>query len=387
MTRGDWLTGKSTSIGADNGAAIALGMVLVTDPAVKHPPLELLFTVDEETGLNGAKKLPADFIRGRILLNVDSEDEGIFTIGCAGGIDTLMTRDVELAELPDDHILVDISAGGMRGGHSGIDIGKHRANANKVLARVLAAAGKVADLRLVTLAGGTKHNAIPREARATVALPADTFAEVEKAVAALAADMVAEFQATEKTLSVAVAKSAGETGKPALSPGDTQTIMAWLMITPNGVMERIPGDAGRVETSCNTAVMGLEANRFSLLVSQRSAVMSRLRALNAQVMAGAALAGADARTTNQYPNWPVHADAPLLNRCRQVYQTCFGKEPVVEVIHAGLECAVIGSKYPGMEMISFGPTMKNPHSPDEKVRIPSGAEFYTVLTRTLEKLA
>jgi len=153
-TRGEWLTAEKTSIGADNGAAIALGMVLVTDPGVKHPPMELLFTVDEESGLIGAKKLPENFIQGRILLNVDSEDEGVFTVGCAGGIDTLMTREFELAGLPEGYVSVDIRTGGMRGGHSGIDIGKHRANANKVLARLLATAGRFSDIRLLALRGG-----------------------------------------------------------------------------------------------------------------------------------------------------------------------------------------------------------------------------------------
>ncbi len=379
VTRGDWLTAEDTSLGADNGAAIALGMVLVTDPTVKHPPLELLFTVDEESGLNGAKELPADFISGNILLNVDSEDEGIFTVGCAGGIDTLMTREFEPARVPEDHVRVDISAGGMRGGHSGIDIGKHRANANKVLARVLAAAGKEADLCLVALKGGTKHNAIPREARATVALPADKFAEVEKCVTALGTDIAAEFQATEQNLSIVFEKVAGGADAPALSPGDTREVIAWLLTIPNGVMETVPGEVDRVETSCNTAVIGLEGNRISVLESQRSSVMSRLGALNARVVAGATLAGADARTTNRYPAWPVHEKSPLLDRCQRVYQACFGKEPIVEVIHAGLECAVIGAKYPGMEMISFGPTMKNPHSPDEKLNIPSMGKLWDFL--------
>jgi dipeptidase D len=379
VTRGEWLSAKDTSIGADNGAAIALGMVLVTDPAVKHPPLELLFTVDEESGLKGAKKLPDDFIRGRILLNVDSEDEGVFTIGCAGGTDTLMTRDFELAAIPGDHVLIDISAGGMRGGHSGIDIGKHRANANKVLARLLAEAGRDTDIRLAALEGGTKHNAIPREARAVIALPGGTFAQTEKRIVNLAAEIEAEYLATEKNLTIRLTKTTGGEDGQSLSPTDTLEVVAWLLAMPNGVQETVPGDVGRVETSCNTAVIGLAKNRVSVLVSQRSAVMSRLRALNAQVEAVAAMLGAHARTTNQYPAWPVRDDDPLVERCRQVYKACFGREPIVEVIHAGLECAVIGAKYPGMDMISFGPTMKNPHSPDEKLNIPSMGKLWDFL--------
>ncbi|MCP3955736.1 MAG: aminoacyl-histidine dipeptidase, partial [Desulfobacterales bacterium] len=257
-TRGDWLTAESTSLGADNGAAIAIGMVLVTDPAVKHPPLELLFTVDEESGLNGAKELPVDFIKGSILLNVDSEDEGIFTVGCAGGIDTVMDRDFVLEKVPPGHVLLAISAGGMRGGHSGIDIAKHRANANKVLARLLDAAGKQADLRLASIKGGTKHNAIPREARATVALPAADAADVEKGLLTLAADIRAEYQATEPNLAIVCEQQVAGGKEQALTPADTRTAVACLMALPTGVIETVSGECDRVETSCNLAIVGLE---------------------------------------------------------------------------------------------------------------------------------
>ena len=376
VTRGEWLTAEKTSIGADNGAAIALGMVLVTDPDVKHPPMELLFTVDEESGLIGAKKLPDNFIQGRILLNVDSEDEGVFTVGCAGGMDTLMRREFALTGVPEEFALIDINAGGMRGGHSGIDIGKHRANANKILARLLAAARRCGDIRLVALKGGTKHNAIPREAAATIALPMAALAEVEKQVLDLASEITAEYKATEKNLIVNVEKVSAPADEQALGVDDTTAVIAALLATPNGVLETVPEEDGRVETSCNTAVIGFEQSQVSILVSQRSSVMSRLRGLNAQVEAVAAMFGANAKTTNQYAAWPVEEKSPLLERCRRIYKACFDKEPVVEVIHAGLECAVIGSKYPGMEMISFGPTMKNPHSPDERLNIPSMGKLW-----------
>lgn len=383
VTQGEWLTAEKTSIGADNGAAIALGMVLVTDPAVKRPPMELLFTVDEESGLIGAKKIPDNFIQGRILLNVDSEDEGVFTVGCAGGIDTLMTREFELAGLPEGFKVLRISTGGMRGGHSGIDIGKHRANANKILARLMAAAQQAGDIRLMALRGGTKHNAIPREAEATIALSDDALAEVEKQVRELASEIAAEYKATEKNLTVNVERVTDPAGDQAFTVDDTATVIATLLTMPNGVLETVPGEIGRVETSCNTAVIGSEHNQISILVSQRSSVMSRLRTLNAQVEAVAAMFGADAKTTNQYAAWPVKENSLLLERCRRVYKACFDKDPVVEVIHAGLECAVIGSKYPGMEMISFGPTMKNPHSPDERLHIPSMGKLWDFVVALL----
>ena len=384
LQEGDWLIGEDTSIGADNGAAIAVGMVFATDPAVARPPLELLFTVDEESGLKGARKIPADFIDGGILLNVDSEDEGVFTIGCAGGTDTRVARGFELDKVPVDHVVVEISAGGMRGGHSGIDIGKHRANANKILARLLSAAAKCGDLRLIVLEGGSKHNAIPREARAEVSMPGRLLEETEKHVRAVAEDIASEFQATEKDLSILFEKQATSGGIQALSPGDTQTVSDFLLIIPNGVIETVPGQSGRVETSCNMATLELKGDWFSMLVSQRSSVMSRLEAINRQVEAAAALAGATARTVNHYPAWPAKKNSPLLKRCRQVYKACFGSEPVVEIIHAGLECAVIGSKYPGMDMISFGPTMKNPHSPGEKLNIPSMEKLWEFLVALMK---
>ncbi len=384
VAEGDWLTTESTSLGADNGAAIAMGIVLVTDPEVAHPSLELLFTVDEESGLNGAKELPADFIRGGILLNVDSEDEGVFTVGCAGGIDTLMTRSFKLEEVPGDHALVEISAGGMRGGHSGIDIGKHRANANKVLARLLAAVGKCDDLRLVALEGGSKHNAIPRDARATVSIPAGDLEKTEKRISVLAEEIASEYQTTEKGFAISCEKKASAKEIQALSSTDTRLVSAFLLVTPNGVAETVPGQIGRVETSCNMAIIELDKDRFSVMVSQRSSVMSRLAAINRQVEAAAAMVGATARTTNRYPAWPVRKNSPLLKKCQQVYRECFGGEPVVEIIHAGLECGVIGAKYPDMDMISFGPTMQNPHSPDERLNIPSIGKLWDFLVALMK---
>ena len=381
---GEYLNATGTTLGSDNGIGMAAMLALMESTDVAHGPLELLFTVDEETGLIGVNKLPADFIKGSILLNVDSEDEGVFTVGCAGGTETLMTRDFKLEKVPGDHVLVEISAGGMRGGHSGIDIGKHRANANKVLARLLEAAGKCDDLRLVALEGGSKHNAIPREARATVSMPAGALEETEKRVRVLAEDIASEFQATERNLAILFEKQAAEGEIQALSPGGTREVTALLLITPNGVIETVPGQTGQVETSCNLAIIGLEGDRFTLLVSQRSSVMSRLEAINTQVEAAAALAGAATRTNNQYPAWPVKPNSPLLKRCRQVYTECFGNEPFVEIIHAGLECAVIGAKYPDMEMISFGPTMKNPHSPGEKLNVPSMGKLWDFLVALMK---
>jgi len=192
----------------------------------------------------------------------------------------------------------------------------------------------------------------------------------------LASEIASEYKATENNLAVKIERATGRVDEKALAAHNTAEVIAALLAMPNGVLESVPGEIGRVETSCNTAVIGFENSQVSILVSQRSCVMSRLRALNAQVEAVAAMLGADAKTTNQYPAWPVKEDAPLLERCRRVYEACFDQEPVVEVIHAGLECAVIGSKYPGMEMISFGPTMKNPHSPDEKLNIPSMGKLW-----------
>jgi dipeptidase D len=388
VREGDWLRADRTTLGADNGVAVAMGMVLAEADGVAHPPLELLFTVNEETGLNGAKQLDPGLVEGKILLNVDSEDEGVFTVGCAGGKDTDIDLAPESATAADGRQFYTVTASGMRGGHSGIDIGRGRANANQVLARALAYLGAGNGLQLAVFKGGTVHNAIPRDAEALVVATAAGRQEVTARLAEFEATVRAEYAGTEPDLALGLQVAAPESGQvKVLTPEATRRVVHLILALPHGVAERSPDFEHLVQTSSNLAVATLADGRLHIKTSQRSSVMSQLEALTLKVESIAALAGAVARTDPGYPAWPPDMKSPLLARCRAVYAERFGKEPVVEVIHAGLECAVIGARCPGLDMISFGPTMQNPHSPAERLFIPSVGRVWEFLVALLGSYA
>ena len=382
---GDWLGADKTSLGADNGIAIAVGLALVTDETVVHPPLELLFTVDEETGLNGAKKLEAGFISGKILINIDSEAEGVFTVGCAGGRDAHIKLPLNYAPLPESYALFDLTVQGLRGGHSGIDIHKIRANANILLNRALRDLRSNADIQLVSFKGGTAHNAIARDATAVIACEPDTADSVAQRVAAFEEIVKNEYAPSEPALSITLSETA-------LNPKDNQSVVEEDLVKmlnlitalPHGVADMSAAFDGLVETSCNLAKIETTASGLQMLTSQRSLVQSKLDELICKVKAISDLAGATAVSENEYPPWQPDLDSPLLKRSVEIYQSVFNQEPVVESIHAGLECAIIGSKYPGIDMLSVGPTMKNPHSPDEVLYLPSLIRLWEFLTALLK---
>ena len=368
---GDWLKADGTSLGADNGVAVAMAMALATDETILHPALELLFTVDEETGLTGAQALEPGFVQGRILLNVDSEDEGVFTVGCAGGRDSHLTLTPERGSVDPGMQFFKLSARGMRGGHSGIDIGKHRASANKILARGLDAVWRVAPFRLAGINGGTTHNAIARDAEAMLAMDPAQAQAAAGAVAKLAGQLRAEYRQIEPNLALRLDSTEPLSDREPVTRKDSRTVIDLMLALPHGVVSFSAQIPGLVETSANLAVVADDQGPLKILHSKRSAVMSRLHALTADMEAAARMAGARFETGTAYPAWEPDMDSGLLKRCQAVYQDCFAQKPEVEVIHAGLECAIIGSKYPGMDMISIGPTMENPHSPDERLYLPS----------------
>jgi len=382
---GDWVTADRTTLGADNGIALAIAMALATDKTIEHPPLELLFTVDEETGLNGAKKLAHGFFSGKIFLNIDSEIEGVFTVGCAGGKDIHVKLPFEPSPVTAREKPMKISVKGLCGGHSGIDIIKQRANANILLARSLEAIQKAVEIRMVTIAGGTVHNAIPRDAEVVVTLDESKFSEVRRIVATFEQTAGEEYAATESTLQIVTASVPSDpSGTRALTVNDTTNVIQLLLALPNGVDRMSPEMAGLVETSNNLATIGVKDNMLCILSSQRSSKKSTLDAISSKIGAVAALAGATIETEQEYPAWPPEMSSPLLARCREVYQEVFNTESVVEVIHAGLECAIIGSKFEGVDMISFGPDLENPHSPDERLNIPSIEKVWNFTTALLK---
>lgn len=384
---GDWLTAKDTTLGADNGIALAYMLAFVDDGNIIHPPLELLFTVDEETGLNGAKALEPGFIKGRILINLDSEDEGVFIVGCAGGVDTALTLDVEQQPLSNAGHLFHLVVGGLKGGHSGIDIHKHRANANKIMARTLNQIRTLSPMRLVSISGGSRKNAIPRDARASIWVADADQPALMKRVAQLEKQFREEFTSSEPNLFVNL-NPAKESEPPAqaLSREGTDKIIRILLGLPHGVAGMSPELDGVVETSCNLATIDLTGDQIEILSSQRSASVTRLEEITASVHAIAELAGARYEDGDAYPPWQPLMDSHLLGRSQKIYRKLYDKDPIVRVIHAGLECAVIGDIYPGMEMISFGPTIQNPHSPDERILIPSIEQVWDFMVSLLEEL-
>jgi dipeptidase D len=366
---GDWLRADKTTLGADNGIAIALAMALATDEQVVHPRLELLFTVDEETGLNGAKLLEPGFVDGRILLNVDSEAEGEFTVGCAGGRHTLVSRKLVFNDLDGDSSVFDLKVQGLHGGHSGIGIHKQRANANKLLARTLDQLFKSCQIRVIALKGGTAHNAIPRDAAATFACDPSQTEQVAEVVSDFEKTLQSEYAATDPLLAIALTSS--DAKNIALSEKETRTVIDLILALPHGVLGMSPDFEGLVETSNNLATVEIADSSLQILTSQRSSVMSRMDEVTKIIKAAAALAGADSHSDSEYPPWTPDLQSALLKRCQEVYTSVSGRSPKILALHAGLECALIGDIYDGMDMISFGPTMEDPHSPNERLYVPS----------------
>jgi dipeptidase D len=343
--------------------------------------------VDEETGLTGAKNLEPCFFRGRTLINLDSETEGVFTVGCAGGRDVTITRDLRFTAVPDDFRFARLSVGGLCGGHSGIDIHRHRANALKLLARVLGDMPAGDDLRLVEITGGTKRNAIPRDASARVACAVGRLAEFRKRAAEAERTFRREY-ATESSLFISFTEEEGPThGRKAIAPQDARTTVDLLLALPHGVAQMSPDFSDLVLTSSNLAMAHTVESRLSVITSQRSLNVPALNAMSETARAIAALAGGQATTESEYPPWTPQLDSPLLQRCCEVYRGSYGQEPGVRAIHAGLECAVIGDLCPDMDMISLGPTTENAHSPSERLHVPSLSHLWDFLVALLQSLS
>jgi dipeptidase D len=379
---GDWLKANKTTLGADNGIAIAFALILATDKETPHPPLELLFTVDEETGLTGANKLEPGFIKGKTLLNIDSEDEGVFTIGCAGGINSQVSLNLKRESTSGSDAFL-LKVGGLKGGHSGVDVAKQRANAIRLLARCLDHLSCNTSLQIADIKGGSAHNAIPRDAEASVAL-GDTN-KAQELLKSYVADLKAEYEKNEPELTITLEKSS-ESIREVLTTDSQKRATALILALPNGVAEMSTGIEGLVETSNNMATVEIEGETLKILSSQRSSVVSRLGEVTRRIETITELAGGVATTNDGYPPWEANWNSALMEKCKAVYQRRFGKEPVIEVIHAGLECGIIGDKNPGMDMISFGPTIENPHSPDERVRVSDIGKIWDFIADLMEEL-
>jgi dipeptidase D len=384
VVKGNTLMAKGTTLGADNGIAVATNLAIMEDNSLEHGPLELLFTVDEETGLTGANNLQSGFVESKTLLNLDSEEEGALYVGCSGGKNTLGIWKAAYETVPSKHAPAMIKVKGLKGGHSGLEIDKGRGNSVKILNRVLSEADK-AGIRISTLEGGNKSNAIPREAEALVYVPVRKLNDVNAVVSQYDAIIKAELATVEPDLSIVFEEVKGRKGKvikKALQKKILQTIAA----LPHGVIKMSADIQGLVETSTNVAIIRTDAKKIIVTTSQRSSVGSEIDEIVHTVASIFDLAGADVEKTEGYPGWKPNMDSPILMTAKETYKTLYGKEPEVKAIHAGLECGIIGEKYPGMDMVSFGPTLEGVHSPDEKIYIDSVGKFWNFLTAILKNV-
>lgn len=363
---GDWIRAKDTSLGADNGIGVSLAMALATAPDVKHPPLELLFTVDEETGLTGANALQPGFLKGKTLLNLDSEDEGIFTIGCAGGRNATCRIPIKVEKKPNDAVVVKLAVSGLLGGHSGVDIHRQRANAIQLLIRTVAEVMKDIRFHVASATGGSAHNAIPRDASAFLCLQENDFERASRIVNLFSDGLRREYSGVESNIQVSLQRTTADVLQ-VTEPTYTARVVDLLLAMPHGVSAMATAIPGLVETSNNFATLKWSTDGVEFISSHRSSVISRLDAATQKTEALVRLSGGSCELNQGYPPWEPQWKSQLLELCRKIYRDHFGKDAVIEVIHAGLECGVIGSKYPGMEMISFGPTIKGAHSPDERL--------------------
>ena len=382
---GDYLKATGTTLGSDNGIGVAAMLAIMESDDIAHGPLELLFTIDEETGLTGAAKLDGSMLKGRRLLNLDTEEEGAIYVGCAGGGDSHLSLPVTRAAAPGGATAFRVALRGLKGGHSGVDIHLQRGNAIRLLARLLDAAARGADFRIAAFEGGDKHNAIPREATATVLVgskDADGFRQ----------RLDAELERVQDAFAPAepgLAMTAEEATSPdtALDEASSWKALHLLHALPHGVAAMSYDIPDLVETSTNLARVRTEKDRVTILMNTRSSVAGELEGLRARIRAIAHLAGAEVEEETPYPGWKPNLESRLLEVVTDVYHEDLGEEPAIKAIHAGLETGIIGEKVPGMDMVSIGPQIEFPHSPDERVRIPSVADFYALLVRTLERLA
>lgn len=381
---GEWVTARDTTLGADNGIGLAAAMAVLESKDLVHPAIEMFVTVDEETGMHGAFGLQPEFLQGEILINMDSEDEGELYVGCAGGIDANIEFRYKETAVPEGDIAVKISLTGLKGGHSGVDIHLQRANANKLMFRLLKDAVANYEARLASIDGGSLRNAIPREAFAVITIPEDGLDDILDLIQEYQNLYTTEYQGVENNITLTAETVTLPSG---LIPEEIQDdLINAVTACPNGVHRFIPELPTVVETSNNLAIIKSDGNSIQLRSLIRSSVESRKDELASMVYSTFALAGAKIELTGAYPGWKPNLESPILKEMQSIYEKNFGKTPKIMIIHAGLECGILGTHYPKMDMISFGPTIRYPHSPDEKVNIDTVQKFWDFLVLTLANI-
>ena len=381
---GDWVTAKGTTLGADNGIGMASALAILGSDEIKHGPLEVLLTVDEEAGMTGAFGLEAGLLEAEILINTDSEQEGEIYMGCAGGVDAEFTVPMQWQPLPAGHQAYRLNISGLKGGHSGVNIHLGRGNANKLLARFLVTYAAELDFKVSEISGGSLRNAIPREAEVVITLAADQRALLEQRVAAYQALLQQELAATEPALKLTIT----ETILPSqvMSAASQQCLLNLINVCPNGVMRMSDDIAGVVETSLNLGVVTTQGDNVQVLCLIRSLIDSGREQLESMLASLATLAGVNVKFSGAYPGWKPDPSSPVMAIVKDTYQAIYNKEPVIMVIHAGLECGLFKKPYPEMDMVSIGPTIRYPHGPDEMVNIETVGQYWQLLLAVLERI-
>lgn len=379
---GDWVRAKGTTLGADDGMGVAAIMAIMEDKTLKHGPLEALITSDEETGMYGAFGLKPGTISGEILLNLDSEEEGELYIGCAGGEDLTAVLEYKEEETDPTDVALKVTLKGLRGGHSGLEINEGRANANKLMARFMNQVIAYDEACLVSWQGGNMRNAIPRECEVIITIPAAEEADVLDYVKECEGLWNEEYGVHETPISFMAEKV--ELPKMMVPEEIRDNLVDAIYACQNGVMRMIPSIPDTVETSSNLAIVSIGGGKAEIKILSRSSRDSMKDYLNTALESCFSMAGMEVTRSGGYSGWEPNVDSPILKAMRKSYQAQFGTEPKVKVIHAGLECGIIGAVVPGLDMISFGPTLRSPHSPDERCYIPSVARFYDFVVATLE---
>ncbi len=381
---GEWLKAQGTTLGADNGIGVAAAMAVLADDTLKHGPINCLFTIDEETGLTGAEKLTPEFLEGDILINLDSEDEGEIFIGCAGGMRTTAHFEHKWVPVAGDMFYMKVDINALTGGHSGDDIDKGRANANKLLARFLCRVAEKYEFYLCEISGGSLHNAIPRDASAVFAVPAADKESVRIDFNIFAAEIQDEYSVTEPTARFLL-QSTEPVGR-CIEPEVAKGLLKSLNAVFNGVFAMSQDMPGLVETSSNLASVKRTAdNVITVITSQRSSIESARNTVSDVVRAAFELGGAKVECNGGYPGWKPNVKSEILKVACDTYKEIFGGEARIRAIHAGLECGLFLEKAPSLDMISFGPTMRGVHSPDERLNIPSTERWWRHLVAVLEK--
>lgn len=381
---GDWVKANGTTLGADNGIGMASALAILGSDDIKHGPLEVLLTVDEEAGMTGAFGVEPGMLQAEILINTDSEQEGEIYMGCAGGVDAEFTLPVQWQPIANGMQAFTLSLTGLKGGHSGVNIHLGRGNANKLLARFLAGHARELQLAIAAFNGGSLRNAIPREASVMLTVPAALLTPLQQVVAQYEALLQQELAAVEPALKLSLTEVPVPT--QVLTSATQTALINLLNVCPNGVMRMSDEVAGVTETSLNMGVITTKADSVQVLCLIRSLIDSGREQVQSMLTSLAQLSGADVKFSGAYPGWKPNPDSPVMAIVNQTYQDIYHKEPVIMVIHAGLECGLFKKPYPDMDMVSIGPTIRFPHGPDEMVNITTVGQYWQLLLAVLERI-